>query len=96
MELQEYNAKLDLLKNEFEQAKINLAIDFIKSNNPYNVGDVITDHVGTIKINYIKYSMGSFGSPPCAVYYGIELNKDGSQNKRGNTRCIYQSNLKTN
>jgi hypothetical protein len=63
------------------------------SNNPYKIGDFITDHVGTIKIEKIKFSV-YFGGSEC-VYIGTQYNKDGKVSKKQDRNTIYQSNIIT-
>ena len=66
--------------------------EFVKANNPYKIGDKVTDHIGTIIIEKIACNWG-YSGVPCAVYFGVELNKDGKPNKRGNKRTAWQSNI---
>ena len=72
-------------------------IDFLfaHSNNPHEIGDVITDHFGSIKILSIGVYTNNIDSriPEC-TYEGIVLKKDGSPTKKGETRVVYQSNIK--
>ena len=93
MEYQEFEDRLRELKVEFEQKKTKLIKEYVDANNPYKIGDKVTDHVCSIIIEKIKYHMSSSGFP-CAVYYGPELKKDGTPKKNGNKTYVYQSNLK--
>ena len=92
---EEYLSKKKDLKAEFELAELNLIKQFVSENNPHKIGDKVTDNVGSILIERIGFSWG-FSGIPCATYTGVELNKNGSPNKRGNKRIIYQSSLITN
>ena len=79
-------------KHKIESDKI--IIRYIKANNPYKLGDNFTDYIGTIRINIIEYKGGD--SPSC-IYYGIKLNKDGTDNKKMKKRYAYQCNdIKSN
>ncbi len=90
----EYKACLKLIDNKYEQDKKDLQRDYAFSNNPYSVGDKVTDHVGTIIVEKLKYSPGSYGELPSCVYYGTELTKAGTPSKRrDNKRHVYQSNI---
>ena len=93
MEYKEYEDKLKELKVEFEQKKERLIKEYVDANNPYKIGDKVTDHANSIIIEKIKYHMSLYGFP-CAVYYGPELKKDGTPKKNGNKTYVYQSNLK--
>ena len=73
---------------DYEQQKKELIKAYCISNNPYKVGDVFTDHMGSIKIEKITYSAHS----RCCVYFGPELKKDGTPKKNGAVRCAYQIN----
>lgn len=95
MEYQEYEDRLRELKVEFEQKKMKLVKECVDANNPYKIGDKVTDHANSIIIEKIKYHISLTGIP-CAVYYGAELKKDGTPKKNGNKICVYQSNLKYN
>jgi hypothetical protein len=77
---------------DYEQRKKELIKAYCIENNPYKVGDVFTDKIGSIKIQVIKYSPGGIISGPCCVYFGPELKKDGTPKKSGAVRCAYQSN----
>lgn len=81
----EENAKL---KNDI------LTRDFCFSNNPHKVGDIIKDHVISMRIEKIKFQYGYYGSPPQCVYYGVIINKDGTDRKKNGEGCIAQSNIK--
>ena len=93
MEYQEYEDRLIELKVEFELKKTKLVKEYVDSNNPYKIGDKVTDHACSIIIEKIKYHISLSGFP-CAVYYGPELKKDGTPKKNGNKTYVYQSNLK--
>ena len=93
MEYKEYEDKLKELKVEFEQKKERLIKEYVDANNPYKIGDKVTDHVCSIIIEKIKYHISLSGFP-CAVYYGPELKKDGTPKKNGNKTYVYQFNLK--
>jgi hypothetical protein len=92
-----------MTKEEFEERKKEILKkankernDLIKqycdANNPYKVGDIFTDHIGSIKIEKIKYSEGGFGVMPQCFYFGTELKKDGTPKKSGDKRQAWQSN----
>jgi hypothetical protein len=87
-----YDKKWMKIKMSFEAAKEELYREFAYANNPYKIGDIVTDHMGTIKIEKIKIYLG-LGTYPQCVYFGVELTKKGEPNKRGNKRSVYQSNL---
>jgi hypothetical protein len=95
MTAEEYHLKHKELILAFESHKSNLARDYAYSTNPYKIGDIVTDHIGAIKIERIKFTMGwnSIGELPSCVYVGIELKKDGTPTKKQNKRVVYQKNI---
>lgn len=92
MTKEEYQEKMEWLKQEFKSNQIKLMIAYVDSNNPYKLGDIVTDHIGSIIVEKISCDL-SYDGHPCAVYTGIELKKDDTPNKRGNKRSVWQSNI---
>jgi hypothetical protein len=80
--------QLAQLLADYEQQKKELIKRYCIANNPYKVGDVFTDRIGSIKIEEMAYSL----SRRCMVYFGPELNKKGTPKKSGAVRCAFQSN----
>jgi len=61
-----YLAHSKLIK-EYEENKTALNIEYANANNPYAIGDVFTDHMGSIRIESIEYSNTYYngnGNPP--------------------------------
>lgn len=92
MQYEDYQQKVKNLEKDFEQKKNELIKDYVNSNNPYKLGDKVTDSLGTIQIEKIKYGYSTIDKRPCAVYMGIELKKDGTPKKQ-NRREVWQTNL---
>jgi hypothetical protein len=88
----DYLVALKKIETDAEFAKRSLMREYAMLNNPYRSGDVVTDHVGSIRIDIIRYHL--IESNPCAVYSGVILNNDGTPNKKGKTRGVYQTNIK--
>lgn len=89
------NLKIDIqnLENLFIQKKKELVINYLSKNNPYKVGDIFTDHLGSIKIERIGFFFHlSKVELSCSTYSGKVINKDGTFNKKGLKRTAYQSN----
>jgi hypothetical protein len=61
------------------------------ANNPYKIGDLVTDHVATIKVEKITFHV-SYGESQC-VYTGTQLNKDGKVNKKQDHNTVFQQNI---
>lgn len=92
MTYEEYLQKEEELMKELVDKKRELMKEYVDSNNPYEVGDKVTDHIGTIIIESMGYSNG-FNDKPCAIYFGIELNKNSTPNKKTKKRQVWQVNL---
>lgn len=77
MTKQEYDERLAALKKQFEKAKIDLAIEFAKSNNPYKEGDILSNasRKVIIRVEKITFRYSYDGTPIC-VYEGPALKKD--------------------
>lgn len=89
----EYLEKKKLLKTEFDQKVRNLAIEYVKSNSPYNPGDIITDQIGSIRVEKLQTAYDYTGFPE-AVYTGLVLKKDLTPTKKMEKRQVWESNIR--
>jgi hypothetical protein len=94
MTQEEYKSKFDEINNDCQLKLKSLAKECALTNNPYKIGDIIADHIGSIKIEQIQFTLGGGKYIPECAYTGIELTKKGEPNKRGTKRRIYQSSIK--
>jgi len=92
MNFDEYREKLESFEVELENKKQKLAIEYALTNNPVKVGDIVTDHCHTIKVEKIQIH---FLKKPQCVYLGSELNKTGSIKKNPNNNTLFQCNLES-
>ena len=76
-------------KADYTKEKNQIIKSFCDANNPYKIGDVFTDHIGSIRVQKIGYNR--YGSVGC-VYNGIILRKDGTETKKREIRQAWQSN----
>lgn len=83
--------KLRSAYQDYERAKRVIYKDYAAANNPYKEGDMITDHVATIKIESIGVYVS--GEESQCVYTGIQYNKDGKVSKKQDHNIIYQMNI---
>ena len=98
MKKEEYTSKKDILKLEYEKQLSALAKEYAFANNTHEVGDIIKDSVGSIKITRLQYTLGdSFlrSGFPEVIFTGVELKKDLTPTKKGEIRKIYQSSILT-
>jgi len=92
MSYEEYLQKAKELESEFQNKKIVLMKAYVSANNPYKIGDKITDHMGTIIIEKIGFNRSMDGKPT-ATYTGLELKKDGTPTKKESRREVFLSNI---
>ncbi len=82
MNKEEYLKAKKALEEECEIKKKHLAREFAFSNNPVKIGDIITDHYKTIRVEKLLYGY-NLGTPfSCMFYCGTRLNKKGEPAKR--------------
>ena len=85
-----YEIELKALKDEFEAEKFNLVMEFCNAHSTIVIGDKVTDGVGSVIVEKIKYSTRDL----CCVYYGLELTKKLIPRKDGSKRNVWQSRVK--
>ena len=90
MDIEEYKNKLAVIEHDYNKRKGALDRDYAFSNSSVIAGDIVTDHIGSILVESVKYTAG--GSPAC-VYFGIELTKKMLPKKSGVKRKVWQGNL---
>ncbi len=94
MTQEEYKSKFDEINNDFQLKLKSLAKECALSNNPYKIGDIVKDIIGSIKIEQIQFTLGGGKYLPECTYTGIELTKKGEPKKKGTKRRIYLSSIK--
>lgn len=92
MTKEEYLDKLNALEKEMQCKKSQIGMEYALSNNPVKIGDLITDHMVTIKVEKIIPYM-SYGSLPKCQYKGRRYTKKGVPAKSEEIETVYQSNL---
>jgi len=93
MEAIEFYRRLDLLKDEFEDKVGKVEEEYALSHNKVKIGDIITDHIGCIKVDSISVTKIYGSTLPLCAYHGEEYTKKGVAKKNGNNRVVWQSNL---
>lgn len=91
MKYEEYRQLQDEITRKYSKELNDLAVKYAHFNNPYKIGDFVTDHIGTIKIEKIKAPY-SRDNPQC-FYYGLCYTKKGKPYKSGEKRDVYLSNV---
>ena len=94
MKIEEYHEKKKEIENRAQKEIKRLVCEYALSedNNSIQVGDMVTDHIGTIKVTSIKVYL-DFNRPSC-IYRGLQYTKQGKPFKSGEERDVYQFNIK--
>tara|TARA_R110000787_G_C13249529_1_gene429222 strand:- start:319 stop:603 length:285 start_codon:yes stop_codon:yes gene_type:complete len=93
MNLEDYKELKRDIERQAEKDKTALLIKFVDLNNQYKIGDIVTDHIGSVRFDKLKYTTTGAGNIPTPIYIGIELKKDGTPKKRVVVRNVYGSNV---
>ena len=93
MKLEDYKNQMKDLENRFIADKSALSKSYALLNSPAVVGEFISDHSGTIKIQHITFHIGHSRIPEC-VYRGPRYTKTGKPFKNGENGAVYQQNIK--
>lgn len=79
MTAKELQEKCKALQRECDDKQSVLRKQYAIEHNPVKVGDIVTDHYHTIRVE----RMGVYGHPvPFMRYHGTELTKQGEPKKR--------------
>ncbi|HWY36545.1 MAG TPA: hypothetical protein VNX68_18020 [Nitrosopumilaceae archaeon] len=89
---EEYKNRLKAIDEERDVKKRQLVKECALSNNTVKIDDIVTDHIGSVKVESIKFDY-NHGGIPCCIYYGIELKKDLTPTKKGEKRGVWQNNI---
>ena len=92
MTKEELENKLAELSRKYEQDKYDTLKSYAEANCDIKVGDIITDHIHTIKVEKIGFHYGY--NDPMMVFEGPDYKKDGTISKRQTNTPVYQSNIK--
>lgn len=90
MEINEFISQKNDLRIEHDKKVQALSKEYALSNNTVKVGDMVTDHIGAVKVEKILIRVTD---EPSCVYSGTEYTKAGKPTKRGTKRLAYQINL---
>ena len=93
MNLNKYHKLIDEINKKAEKEKTAISRRYAIYNNNVSIGDIVTDHIGKIKVESIKWTYDNFSRLPTCIYQGTKLKKDLSPYKSNITTSIYQSNI---
>lgn len=99
MTFTELKEKINIVKIEYFTQIRDLRKKYAIEHNPIKVGDIITDHYHTIKVESMSacveshyYDYNTF--VPFMRYKGVELTKQGIPKKRQQDNTICQTNVR--
>lgn len=82
------------LEQKYRKDKEDINRIFATKNNPYKIGDIVTDHIGTLLIEKIQFKPSYNANLPQCVFKGLELKKDGTPKiRQDKNRRIYQDDI---
>jgi hypothetical protein len=90
---QEYTERKKQLEKQLQLDLAKLRREYAEIHNPYKVGDVITDHYHSIRIESMVAMGGYYDQYPYMLYRGVELKKDGTPTKRQVNTEMHQINI---
>lgn len=86
--------RLRSIELEAANAKNQAVHDYCMAHNTVEIGDIFTDHIGSIRVERITVAASFASSQFCCVYHGPELTKTLEPKKRSKQRSAYQCNAK--
>jgi hypothetical protein len=90
----EYISRRQEICNARERALKELDERYAESNNPYKIGDYITDHIGTGKILDMAVARPfAKNTPPCMLYTVMCIGKNGKPSRTQPDRRVWQTNI---
>lgn len=93
MDYEIYRQRLEVLKQEYKYQKRKLAKDYATKHNTVKLGDVVTDNLGSVKVDKIEYTTRD--EPEC-YYWGVILTEFGKDTEHVKRRWIAQHNILKN
>lgn len=95
MTRQEYREALHEIKVKAENERRMLVREFATEHSPVKVGDYVSDHCDTIRVEDWDISRRDYeyNSLPCLVYRGKTCKKDGTPRKHPKKCSVEQRNL---
>ena len=95
-ELANLKNKIITIDNNRDIEVINMICDFTEAHNDYKIGDIVRDHLGSIKIeSMLPLRMKNIHDmyQPQMVYTGKELKANLKPRKDNSCRDLYQENI---
>lgn len=94
MNKEELLVQLEKIEEEKYDSIKNVIKEYVLSNNPYAVGDILQDHYQRIIVTKIKVHLSYMDMPDSqCVYTGALLTKRNTPVRSGKTANMYQRNV---
>lgn len=94
MDRYEYQKRLEGMRIRHRCEISDLQEMYAMSQSPFKIGDFVTDHIGTIKVERVDWEAAHQGRDVRCVYFGPCFTKAGKPFKSGECRAVYQSNIR--
>jgi len=96
MTKEELEKKLTEAAEKFEKEKEEILKQYAEENCNIKIGDIVTDHFQTIKVEKMAYYYDCMLQMPKMIFYGANYKKDGTISKRQKPYQVpvYQTNVK--
>lgn len=95
MNKEEYLNKIKLIEHEAKIKKNTISKNYAIEHKLASIGDIVTDHYQTIKVESIGWGYPFRGDTPKASYSGVKLKKNLTPYKSGEICRVYDGNIKT-
>lgn len=92
MTLEEYRSAINSIDSEANRQKNIIHRKFAEERNPFKIGDIVTDHYQTIRIEEMGVYL-SYGTPQMK-FFGPVLTKSGYERKDKAKSWVFQENVK--
>ena len=96
MTLEEYKSKVKSLKKRHGDELRDIAIEYANENRIADIGDIVTDHCGSLKVERITYSGQTVsGEGPTCIYHGLCFTESCKPFKNNKKTVAWQDNIKS-
>lgn len=93
MTVEEYKKQIAAEIERHDSIMASIESKYALENNPVKIGDIVTDHFHTIKVEKISVYKYGYNLPEC-VYSGTQYTAKGEPCKRQRDIPVYQRNIK--
>lgn len=91
MDLDRYKAKIGKIDKEARDKKFRLNKEYALANSHVKIGDIVTDHIGSVCVESIRIFNDRI---PSCIYMGTCITKAGKPFKSGEKRSVFQEHMR--